>query len=101
MKLVPSLFAFAFASLLAATSAFAETAPAAPAKPAKAPCGCAVAADGKVCGKDKDCCCTGEKAKPAAPAEKKSCCVDGKCTDSAKCETKTDGKACAPCTACK
>ncbi|HEX2101403.1 MAG TPA: hypothetical protein VHF69_12095 [Candidatus Synoicihabitans sp.] len=37
-------------------------------------CGCEVGADGKACGVDKDCCCTGEKAKPKEakkPEEKK------------------------------
>jgi hypothetical protein len=33
-------------------------------KPKEAPaCGCAKSEDGKACGVDKDCCCTGEKAK--------------------------------------
>ena len=31
-------------------------------KAAKAPCGCAIKDNAKVCGVDKDCCCTGEKA---------------------------------------
>jgi hypothetical protein len=37
-------------------------------KAAKAPCGCAIKDNAKVCGVDKDCCCTGEKA-TKAPAK--------------------------------
>jgi hypothetical protein len=70
MNLPRSVLALAFISVLAGT-AFAATGDAGKTsdeKAAKAPCGCAVKADGKVCGADKDCCCTGEKA-TKAPAK--------------------------------
>ena len=65
MNILRSLLAFAFASTFATVAFAADGEPAKPAteaKPAKAACGCAVKADAKVCGVDKDCCCTGEKA---------------------------------------
>lgn len=73
MKALRSLLALAFATALAGTVAFAahHEEKKADAKPAKASCGCATGADGKVCGTDKDCCCSGEKAKGAS-AEKKA-----------------------------
>jgi hypothetical protein len=64
MKTIRSLLVLAFAASLAGTAAFAEHHEPAPTdkKPAKAACGCETGTDGKVCGVDKDCCCTGEKA---------------------------------------
>ncbi len=63
MKSLRSLLALAFAAALAGT--VAQAADKKPdAKPAKSDCGCEVGKDGKACGVDKDCCCTGEKAKP-------------------------------------
>ncbi len=70
MNLLRSLLALAFASTLA-TAAFAAAGDAckpSDEKAAKAPCGCVVKADGKVCGVDTNCCCTGEKA-TKAPAK--------------------------------
>ena len=76
MKSLRSLLAPGFAALVAASVASANQQPSAPSKPAetkaeKAACGCATGKDAKVCGVDKDCCCTGEKAKGRTD-EKKS-----------------------------
>lgn len=68
MKTLRSLLVLMFAAVLAGSVAFAahheeKKTPDKPAdKAAKAACGCATGEDGKVCGVDKDCCCTGEKA---------------------------------------
>lgn len=72
LRVLSSLF---FAAALVGSAAFAaDKAPAAkpaePKKEAKADCGCETGKDGKVCGIDKDCCCSGEKAKGRS-AEKK------------------------------
>lgn len=97
MKLIQSIIALAFATALAGSVAFADDhGKKSEAKPEKAPCGCVVKKDGKVCGVDSDCCCSGEKAKGKSEekkAEKKACCADGKCADG-KCADK-DGKKCA------
>lgn len=89
-----SLLALLFAASLASSLALAESADAkkSDAKPAKAACGCVVSKDGKVCGVDKDCCCTGEKAK-GRPDEKKT-----EKTEDSKSAAKTD---CADCGTCK
>jgi hypothetical protein len=84
-------FAFAF-SLAFAESPVAEK-PAA--KPEKAPCGCAVKVEGKVCGIDTTCCCTGEKAKGRTEEKK----PEGG-TPSASTEGSAKA-ACPPCDACK
>jgi hypothetical protein len=101
-----SFLALALVALFAGSFAFAE---AKSEKPAKAPCGCAIKKDGKVCGVDSDCCCTGEKAKghatAAAATEKKADaapkagCTDAKCAEM-KCDEKKGDKGCA-CTGCK
>ena len=84
MKPLRSLPALAFAFILAGSAAFADVGDAkAESKLEKAPCGCAVGKDKKVCGVDTDCCCTGEKA-------------TGKKAEEAKGE-----KDCSACTACK
>lgn len=96
MKLIRSIIALAFATALAGSVAFADDhGKKSEAKPEKAPCGCVVKKDGKVCGVDSDCCCTGEKAKGKSDA-KKAACADGKCAD-CKCEDGKckDGKKCA------
>lgn len=88
MKPLRSLLALTFAALFAGSVALADQDAAGKStesKPAKADCGCATGKDGKVCGVDKDCCCSGEKAKGRAeekkPEEKKP----------AKCDTKAGG----------
>lgn len=111
MKTLSTLLAFAFASVFAGSVAFAETGGAASyAKPAKAPCGCVVQKDGKVCGVDSDCCCTGEKAKGSAKtgkaAEKEACCTDKACVPAKgdkkdKKDEKKSDKGCTACTVCK
>jgi hypothetical protein len=58
---------FAFVSLAAQANSEAKTSDA---KPEKAACGCVTGADKKVCGVDKACCCTGEKAKGKDEAKK-------------------------------
>lgn len=67
MKTLRSLLTWMFAVALAGSVAFAAQGPAgkrsAPKNETPAACGCAVDKDAKVCGVDKDCCCTGEKAK--------------------------------------
>lgn len=83
MKALRSLLVLAFATALAGTVALAEhhDEKKTDAKPAKAACGCETGKDGKECGVDKKCCCTGEKAKGRPEAkkteEKKSAQVDG------------------------
>jgi hypothetical protein len=107
MKTLSTLLAFAFASVFAGSVAFAETeGVASNAKPAKAPCGCVVQKDGKVCGVDSDCCCSGEKAKgrdkKEKAAEKETCCTDKVCVPAKgdkKGEKKSD-KGCTACTVC-
>jgi hypothetical protein len=83
MKIHRFLLAFSCASLLLASAAFAgdkdqckDTSKDQPA------CTCPKDKDGKVCGKDKDCCCTGAKA----------CKDDQKCpaTDAKKDDAKKD-----------
>ncbi len=69
MKAIRYLLAIAFASLFASTVVLAEHHDEKKAE-SKAACGCVTGADGKACGVDKDCCCSGEKAKGAS-AEKK------------------------------
>lgn len=108
MKPLPSLLALAFAFLLAGSAAFADVGDAKPeAKPEKAACGCAVGADKKLCGVDKDCCCTGEKATGEKVNEKKAdakvCCADTACVpDTGEKADKAKGeKDCSACTACK
>lgn len=55
---------------LTGIAAYAEK-PSAKPDPAKAaPCSCKVKADGKVCGVETQCCCTGEKAKGRATEKK-------------------------------
>jgi len=54
--------AAAFALASAASAADATPGKSSDPKAAKAPCGCAIKDNAKVCGVDKDCCCTGEKA---------------------------------------
>jgi len=76
MKTIRLISALAFASVLLVSVMRAEDAPSKD-KPAKAECGCPTGKDGKVCGVDKDCCCTGAKA----------CHMDGK-----KSDDKTDAK---------
>lgn len=86
MNILRSLLALAIASTLA-TVAFAADGDACKSSDkaaAKASCGCVVKADGKVCGVDKDCCCTGEKATQAAcgctvGADAKVCGTDKPC----------------------
>jgi hypothetical protein len=102
MNTLRSLFALLFATALTGSVALAETSAdgkKATDKPAKAACGCATGKDGKVCGVDKDCCCTGDPAK-AKPEDKKA---DGKKAadqPSAKAGEKA-GAECAACTVCK
>ncbi len=73
MKSLKALLALVAVCAFGGSLALAE----ATAKADKAACGCTTGADAKVCGTDKDCCCTGEKAdkkaeKAAAKAEKKA-----------------------------
>jgi hypothetical protein len=111
MKTLRTLLALAFATALAGSVAFADDhGKATEAKPEKAACGCVVKKDGKVCGVDSDCCCTGEKAtgkkaekKSEKKAdEKKACCANDKCTGG-ECKADKDGKKadCADCAGCK
>ncbi|MBI2814122.1 MAG: hypothetical protein HYX71_07545 [Opitutae bacterium] len=58
MKSLRLLLALALAGLLSTTLLRASDDKA---KPAEKTCACPKDKDGKVCGKDKDCCCTGEK----------------------------------------
>jgi len=58
MKSLRFLLALAFAGFL--TTAFVRAADDKPKSEEKA-CDCPKDKDGKVCGKDKDCCCTGKK----------------------------------------
>jgi hypothetical protein len=111
MKLIQSIIALAFATALTGSVAFADDhGKKSEAKPEKAPCGCVVKQDGKVCGVDSDCCCSGEKAKGKSEekkADKKACCAEEKCADgTCKAEKKSDKKdakadGCADCTTCK
>jgi hypothetical protein len=65
------LVAGIFFAVLCAASLAADPKPAAEDKN-PAGCDCGKDKDGKVCGVDKDCCCTGQKAtKPASKSEKK------------------------------
>jgi len=71
MKSLRLILALGFSAALC-TAVFAAADP----KPAEAKsperCTCAKDKDGKVCGVDKDCCCTGKKAtKPAGKEDKK------------------------------
>jgi hypothetical protein len=91
MNLLRPLLAFFSALALAGSLAFAEGALSDKAKPAKAACGCPVGKDGKTCGIDKDCCCTGEKAKGKAAAAK--CEQADKCEGEAKAEKAGDAEA--------
>lgn len=70
MKAIRSLLALAFASLFASTVVLAEHHDEKKSE-SKAACGCVTGADGKACGVDKACCCSGEKAKDAS-ADKKA-----------------------------
>lgn len=92
MKSFLSLSALLFAAAFAGSVAFAghHEEKKSDSKPAKAACGCETGKDGKVCGTDKDCCCTGEKAK-CKPDEKKDEKSDKKCAKSGEC---------APCSTC-
>ncbi|AKC82441.1 hypothetical protein IMCC26134_05980 [Verrucomicrobia bacterium IMCC26134] len=93
MKTLSPVLALCFASVLSVTAAYADDAGTQPAKPTKAPCGCELKADGKVCGTDTDCCCTGEKAKATPEAKKpsKNECPDAKHGDKCDVDTKADG----------
>jgi hypothetical protein len=74
MKTLRSLLALAFALALTGSAAFADRPADRKVKGRATPgavCGCVTGKDGKACGVDKDCCCTGEKAK-GRPEEKKS-----------------------------
>ncbi len=64
MNRLRSILALASAFTLATAAFAADGAQCKPSdeKAAKAPCGCAIKDNAKVCGVDKDCCCTGEKA---------------------------------------
>lgn len=64
MKSLTAILALLALCAFNGSIARAETAPAA------ACCGCPTGTDAKVCGVDKDCCCTGEKASKGA--EKKA-----------------------------
>jgi hypothetical protein len=64
MKSLRFILALAFASALTLPAVRAAD-DKSKAKPTEKSCDCAKDKDGKVCGQDKDCCCTGEKAKPA------------------------------------
>lgn len=112
MKTLRTLLALAFATALAGSVAFAEVGDKkGDVKAEKAPCGCVVGKDKKVCGVDKDCCCTGEKAKSKGKekaaekkaekkADAKACCTDAACV--AVKGDKAKGKAdCTGCTTCK
>ncbi len=116
MKTLRTLLALAFATALAGSVAFAAAEEKkSAAKPEKAPCGCVVKKDGKVCGVDRDCCCTGEKAKGKDKADKKAgdkkghenkadakaCCADEACVPAAKGDKVKGKKDCSACTACK
>lgn len=125
MKTLRTLIALAFATALAGSVAFADDhGKKSEAKPGKAPCGCVVKKDGKVCGVDSDCCCTGEKAKGQArdkadkktgdkkgydkKSDAKACCTDAACVPAEKGKKadkgdKAAGKAadCTACTTCK
>ena len=69
MKSLRFLLALALAGFL--TTAFARAADD-KAKTEEKTCDCAKDKDGKVCGKDKDCCCTGQKCdKDAAKSDEK------------------------------
>lgn len=88
MNSLRSLLALTFAALFSSSVALADqTSGEKPAdsKPAKADCGCATGKDKKVCGIDKDCCCSGEKAKGRSEEKK----TDEK--KPAKCDTKAGG----------
>lgn len=70
MNSLRSLLALALAAVLSSAAAFAEHHDSKSGeKSVKAACGCATGKDGKECGVDKDCCCSGEKAK-GKPADK-------------------------------
>jgi|GEM_PF-1079719 hypothetical protein len=74
MKTLRSLFVLTCACALAASSAFADRPADRKARGRTSPaaaCACITGQDGKVCGIDKDCCCTGKKAK-GRPEQKKS-----------------------------
>lgn len=102
MKMIRSLFVLLFAGALAGSIALADhhESKKSDAKPAKAACGCAVGKDGKVCGVDKDCCCSGEKAKKGKAEDKKPEADKPAEKTSAKAGEKA-GAACAPCDTCK
>lgn len=65
MKTLRLLLALGFASTVFAQAVRAADDKKAPAKEEKT-CDCGKDSDGKVCGVDKDCCCTGEKATKSA-----------------------------------
>ncbi len=92
MNALRSLAALLFAAAFVGSVAFAghHEEKKSDSKPAKAACGCETAKDGKVCGTDKDCCCTGEKAKGKSD-EKKDEKSDKKSAKSGEC---------APCSTC-
>ncbi|MEO0055429.1 MAG: hypothetical protein RLZZ50_1376 [Verrucomicrobiota bacterium] len=92
MKSIRSLAALLFAFAIAGSVAFAghHEEKKSDSKPAKAACGCETGKDGKVCGTDKDCCCSGEKAKGKSD-EKKAEKSDKKSARSGSC---------APCATC-
>ncbi len=113
MKSFKTILALAFATLFAGSAALVAADAAKPdAKPAKASCGCVVKADGKVCGVDSDCCCSGEKAKGKSEAakdaaaekkaEKKAGCTDAKCAEAGCAEggCKTAKECKSPCASC-
>lgn len=93
MKSPYSFLVLCVAIALTGTAAYADKPSAKPALAKAAPCGCEVKSDGKVCGVDTKCCCTGEKAK-GRETEKKAAkdeCADGKCEDTAKSATGSSG----------
>ena len=71
MKFYRSILSLGFAAALFATAFGAENKPVPQDKNPEG-CDCGKDKDGKVCGVDKDCCCTGQKAtKPAKKDDKK------------------------------
>jgi hypothetical protein len=71
MKTPRAIIGLLFSAVLFATAFAADSKPTAADK-SPAGCDCAPDKDGKLCGVDKDCCCTGQKAtKPAKKDDKK------------------------------
>jgi hypothetical protein len=111
MKTLRTLIALAFATALAGSVAFAESdGKKTKVNAEKAPCGCVVGKDKKVCGVDRDCCCTGEKAKGREKTEKtdkaaakEACCTYKACVPAKgeKKDEKASAKGCTACTVCK